>query len=750
MALPIIPASALSQQPTQEQQQQPEVMSTTTTQPQQQAFKPIPAASLAGGEVTAVPEEFNGLSPDQALNSSDIELTHRLNMGFGNERGNLKYLKQLGYEATMNKNGELVYRKPGADLWRRVDEKDSWSLSEMIKDTAEALPEIGTFVAQTGASIAAASLTGAGILAAPVTGGTSIAASLAGAGALMGITAGISKAASTSFGRHLGTYEDTAEGQVMDVLLETGLNFAGGAAGKAFELGAVPVAKTIGKKLIGASEFVKNGGDTARGMMRFLFKHGLNTTDDSAAFAANNLAEVGGVLEKFPATAGKSAIKEATDVENIKYTQLLAKTYKDAASFIYREDEEFIKKAAELAGTKMDPIDLADSVLRAVGKGRGLFRWTAESVDEAGKEMLIKTQDLRFALKLADGDVTKLGLDLVDDMTIASMVDDAIIAGDSSLEKVAELLSNESGRKQLHSGVTRVVKNLLNWTEKEGGDAATALIRYNKLIRRQLRNMSEVASSGTGAERNLALASFFDDMYFDVGSVFSRTLDPISNGRFSQMNATHHALRRGTKMFEDAAVAFEKDATAYAKLYNQLKTQSTLGTYRNTILKDPEALIKQRAPELAKVIESTSHKIDLNLTAQEFGDWINPKVAGYIAPGIGIAVGTGTLNPLAGLVAAGVATSPRLAARTFGAAARLAGGRGPTQLVSQLAQSKEALNGLRVVKGMSALLKADAVRGSKAVMTAEAFKQLMDKYMMAPFEQQQMRDQLLQQGGIGQ
>lgn len=674
---------------------------------------------------------FAGLTSAQPLNKSDLEITDRFKMGLGNAQGNIDYLKAKGYDAKLNDKGDLVYRKKDDLLWRYADEKNSWGLTEMIADVAEAAPEIATFAAQTGAVALSSTLAGAGILA---------------SGAIAAGIGGAMKAASSSFGRYIGTYSDSPENQLKDIAVEAFVNGIGGGAGRALELGAKPTLRWLTGNLKNVADNVAAGGETTKNIATFLTKVGFGVPDDAAELIVTKAGKVSAALDDFPSSANSKTITEGLDLKNVEHTKRLVNYYTKGMDKIYQQDEKFILNAAEKTGLEFNPIEMADNLMTSIGP---IFKWKVSGVDGlvdvAGKKTTTTfAPNASQALALAKNDVNKITIDLIPDHEISALMQKGIATDDDKLIALASLMSNETGRSQLHVGMNRVLPNILSLDKASGKAAAKSFMEFDKLFSGQMWDMRSTALRD-GKDR---LAGMFSKLNNDISNVFSAPLNKVSGDRFTAMNQAFSTMKHGLEPLEMAGKNYVKDKMSYAKLYNQMKANSTLGTARRDTLSSVDDIFAQRLPGLLKRIDSTTEAIDVNLAAKHFAPWINPSIAKY-AVGVGGGIGLATGDPSAALGIGGMAllTSPRLAAKAFGAAAHGFQGAN-SHLAKQFAQFPEAIKGMQVVKGLMSNRATNAFQGANRGATAEVFSSLVNNYLMAPMQQQQTQQQLLQQGGV--
>ena len=160
-----------------------------------------------------LPAYANGLDKNAAINRSPVDAIDRLKLAFGDEEGNMQFLKQRFDAVDKDENGNLVVQSQGK--WHRVDpgsmdNVDAWTrTTELIGDIADIAPTIGTI----GGSLALGAATGGASL-------------VAQAGAFAAFGAGTA-AARTSLGRLVGTYEASTEDQLKEVAFESLLNVGG-------------------------------------------------------------------------------------------------------------------------------------------------------------------------------------------------------------------------------------------------------------------------------------------------------------------------------------------------------------------------------------------------------------------------------------------------------------------------------------------------------------------------------------------
>ena len=672
-------------------------------------------------------EPFAGLTSAQPMNKSDLDIRDRLALGAGNDKGKINYLTQKGYDAKLNDKGDLVYRKKDDMMWRYADEKNSWSLSEMVKDTVEAAPEILEFGLQTGITAAATAMTGGlGIL---------------GAGAAMGAGTAIAKSASTSFGRYMNTYDATPEEQVGDVLLETALNFGIGAGMKKLELGAAPAMKAIGARLEGMSNFAKEGGDRAGSLLKTVLGGVFNMSNDHLDTMIKSGGQSNKILSELPPSFGPQEIKATLEDRAIESLQKIQRglmvAHKTAENVT---DRAVIKGVKELEkqgiSTNFKPGSLADDI---IGNMEGLFTYTVKG--ERTNMSLAQIKNIP-GVKLEH-----IGVDLVSNNEIARLAG----AANPEQEKfILSFLHGAGGRAQLHEAMNRTIVPMLSYGEKGGVGAAKALMNWRRVFKNQFLSLKQTAEHG--ASKDKLLGTMFTRLHDKVDDIFIAPLDEISGKAYSQGLANQRQIYQAGKLFHDTADAAKDPQrglgdAAWAQLLQKFKSGTTANRYKTEALDNVFSLYQQDPSfkRVLKLISKYSNDVDVNIATSSFAPWINPKQAALLGTlGAGSFIAMDADPTIAGSIAAsGLLLSPRNLARAYGAKAWFQS-QGPTQAAAYLAQSKDAINGLRSIKGMTDFLQSDALRGAKAPLTAAAFEQLLSGVIQMPQLQQQVGQQLMQ------
>jgi hypothetical protein len=690
-------------------------------------------------------DPFSGLTSAQPLNESDLSTLDRASLGSGNEQGKVEYLQQLGHEAKYNKEGELVYRKQNDKLWRFADEKNSWDLSvksikEMGKDVIEAAPEIVEFGLQTGFTTLAASMAAAGALATPVTAGASAPLGVAAAGATMALGTAVAKAASTSFGRVRGSYKASDAEQIGDVLMETLLNFGLGAGVRKLEIGLAPTAREVGARIKNMTTFAKGSGGVGERFLKGIYKAATNVSDDHVDVLFNEGAAIDDVLKQFPVSKSPAAIDqslETNSISNLKNTwELLQEAHKEVGN----AGRKTIIQAAKASNTPYTPEKVANNLVNNTAE---MFKWKVPG-KEGSKDMFFDS--IEKAVIANGGKRTGVSVGMRPEEDIIALVKNKMEQGlDIEAEQLAKFLESKTSRKQMESVLNNSVNLVLGLGKQEGASGANALLLTRKQIKDKFWNMRNIAID---REKNEVLGSLFSNLHEGIDLGFKSTLDDISNGAFSTMLDQQTALFKGGAKFKQAAekAAKEGNDSAWASVLKDFQGTSTARREKAKSLDKVFAALEDKVPKhITDGIESNLRSVDINNAATSFTPWVNPRALGLAGT-----LGAGTFfatdfdpRVSGGIAAAGLLGSPRLAAKAFGAAGRFKQW-GVSPMVDQLSKQPEMLKGLSFVKGMTGLLKSDALKASKAPITAALFEKALDSAINLPQQKQAMLQQLMQ------
>jgi hypothetical protein len=239
------------------------------------------------GQSGANPNDYDVVmnTPDTAVNTSPVGFGDRIRLALGNAKGQINYLKANYQDATM-KDGDLYVKDKG--VWHTVDARglgdgNGWDVAkELGGDIADLTKD---------AIVGAGQVIGAGVGAAE-----------GGLGAIPGaaIGAGVASAGTAALGRILGTYDDTPEGMIKDVALDSFLGFAGEGVALGAKEAIVPTLSKVFSKL-SAPEVSGQVKSKIAGYMKTLT--GIPDTDTMTALTYGD--EVGAKVQSLIERANK-------------------------------------------------------------------------------------------------------------------------------------------------------------------------------------------------------------------------------------------------------------------------------------------------------------------------------------------------------------------------------------------------------------------------------------------------------------
>lgn len=453
-------------------------------QPMQTDWQEVPVDKADPITGEKLPLAFSGITPETAMNKSPLSATERMKLSFGNEAGNVNYLKSRFkdvkpiMDAEGNPTSELAVLDKGS--WYRVDPKngdiaDPWEKTkEYVKDAAELAPMV------MGAA--------AGIASDLATGGASVPATAAIAGATQA-------ALRTSLGRLIGTYDASPAEQAWDIGFESLLN-----AGAAKVLAGVkPTASWVANRLKPLAEAFKDTVEPAEGgawantsnPAKVLFKK-IMTTLSVGEREFNTMADqpdtVANTMKQLAAKNGKDVVGYHDDAIEQQVNQIagIAKDARKTLSSIYgKMRNDLLSKVPDsFVANIEDPVYAAYA--DALEKGIGTLR--VGNKELMGKEALdyiakngMKNTGFRMYTQEEMGKYIGQGADLT-----------------SGLGFLA-------ANKEAHSALKSFYDNLNQFTggaNRSGVDGARALLDFKKVASdlantamnsEQVKGMSEVA-----------------------------------------------------------------------------------------------------------------------------------------------------------------------------------------------------------------------------------------------------------------
>ena len=651
------------------------------------------AQPISGFQV--LPEHANGMSDITPLNESPLSIPQRFQMGLGNDKGRMDFLRNNFEDVKKNKDGDFLIKKEG--LWYRADgvgmgDPDAWKTTKGLmnigREAAGELAENAPLIAAIGGSIAA------GI----ATGGASL---LAQAGAAAGV-AGAVEGVRTSLGRIEGTYKATPDEQLKDIAFESILN----AGGVYLAAGVKPTAQAVSKLLDDWVPGVKKLPASARETIKNLygrFTVGGENIDElienpmvrsqlkwAASRAGGNDAEVAKVLTR----------------DSIQTANEAARTGRRMLNEIY---------------TKME-----DELVAAVPKN-----FSANIDQVANKVFVDALNDGLVMLKTVGDNPVKL-----------------------SQARALQLLSQNGGK--LPKGVEFALRSqdeLAAAFRRGGVDVADAAFvsETHGALKSFFETLSSVSTQGARGERGvrqlMKASAVLDDVTYQLSQ---QGKDMAVNSIPARMAQFHDVVRKGVvQEFEKYGAG--KNFTALNDSYSQLRKPlegllkaarqaekqgidtplenfvARLGTRpgKSEAVKEGFEQAVQVANNYgvgsAKAFEAAQTRIRANRAAGAFNPLFKPNVISGTAT-LGAAGSLAMGNPVwaAGLAAGAVATSPR-------------GAYGTTLLVNSMWKQKQFLEGLGA-KGVQQLFSNDAARNAFAttVMQVPQVEQATQEHLLGP------------------
>lgn len=514
---------------------------------------------ITGGKATdpltgeEIPLAYSGNTPETAMNRSPLSATDRMKLSFGNEAGNIAYLKEKFPDAkiVMGPDGkpskELAVRQ--GNTWFRVDPKngdiaDPWEKTkEYIKDAAALAPEALGIGAAVGADIA--------------TGGGSLAAT--------GAIAGASTAAlRTSLGRIIGTYDASPAEQAWDIGFESLLNAAGGKI-----LGGVkPTAKWIARnaldpmaaafKDVVAGTVVERGAQALAGLPKDVFKKvfaSYSVGENNFDTMVENTDLVKGTMSRLSDMAGKDiqGYHDQAIRDQVGYIAKIAGDARQTLSSIYGNMRNKILANVPKAFTVNLEDPVYDAYSNAIQKGIG-------NLVVGGKELSGK-EALDY---LGKKGMKNAGFRMLSQDEMAT-----------ALQKGAPLdqgLGYLSADKEAHGILKDFYQNLgqfVGGANRSGPEGAKALLDFKKVATdlaykavnsEQAQGIAEVRHIISSAKTAIDNNVHQELRKIGLGDKFmhlNETYDKISTGFAPLLNAQKRAIASGdTKAYEGLLSTF--------------------------------------------------------------------------------------------------------------------------------------------------------------------------------------------------
>lgn len=467
----------------------------------------------------------NPLNDDGSLNQefnpirkSPVGLGDRIKLDWGNEKGNIKYLKDKFEDVMAHPDYGLVVKNNGA--WQQVDPDG--------KGVGDAYAYAQEFLADAGELVREATEVGAGIAGAAL--GTMVAP---GAGTAAGsvAAAGLHKGGQVVLGKYLGTYEASDE----EIGQELGIEMALSLAGEAI----VPGGRVVSKLAKGAAKKV---GKTAIGEAT---KNAFKAMKEMDGPARDALSAFSGFMAGAPRQAADDLVDYIDDVDMVAKKMInKVKGVKDLRG-----------RAGRLSAENIDEVVGAEQIKN--------IKQAAQQFDSAvfGKFKQMEAQMINsaddFSANISE-DIIK-GLDSLTTSVdgtpnILKLADDGKYVV-SNRQQIAEILLDTPGVQESNVGraVMRDLDNVVQTINKykdvgqlSGKDGAKAALEIRRSIDNMLyatkgqqskaaQQLQSLLGQGFGDVRNNIVANFTKNpnskiasLYTDMNKVFTENKEAIA------------------------------------------------------------------------------------------------------------------------------------------------------------------------------------------------------------------------------
>lgn len=626
------------------------------------------------------------------MGESGVSVEDRFRMGFGNEVGNLNYLKQKYGEANVVKNNLGILTVKGPDnKWRAVDANtgeapDPWDLTSRLKEaTSEVAENVGT-----AARVASGLVKIGGVAAAPVSFGAS-----AGVGFAVGAATDV---ALTSFGRALGTYSGNWEDQAKDAVFEGALNVLG----VSFEAATKPtlgyLAKTryFSKLKEGLATLVD---DNPR-MLGGLFKW--STGGKISQEAIEQIAKSGDELDMIVKAKGNTGYQEFTDMlrresstEALKAAKILSNVQSTLGERLYNGIADDVVEGS----FKASNADLIDPFLSNYAKD-GLVTIMGKTTQET-LELLEKQGG-----KLIQGQEWKLA----DKNSLLKFAQEN--------EILAEGIRKAASGGEAYKELTNPLRAMINYRAfKAPTSSKESVLQLNKL--RQ--DLKLVTGDARNSATSTAVQNFFAGAHKSLTEVLEKTLPESSVKRLREADAIYAQFKNTNSALLELG---KKQGDASADTFvNAIFGKAMAGGRRRSAIQD--AIDTARTYGIngaAEALEKSNQYILNRKAAAEFTAPIQRIMSApqMIAAGTGAGIGSqeGLLPGVAATAGVVALTSPRV---------------GYGLLKSQLKANALTRAGLQLAKD----------KASRSAVANQALRQLAPTYLRLQADKETTREALL-------
>lgn len=572
--------------------------------------------------------------PTSALDVSPLTTEQRAKLSVGNARGSLQYLKRNFEGAEYVPDQGLVVKKGG--VWHRVDPDglgggNAWDKTkELMKDIVDlgdvAISGVASGVGAAGGAIAA--------------GPAAVAGGVLGAGGGQAWASTLN----ASLGRLAGTYDATPTEQLAD----TGLESLMAMGGQAIAPGVKP---TLGALKTGAMKAGKFMSDRTKDVVAGVYGQITGVGSEAMYGLLNKTAPVINKLDTFIKRAGPEASGELVAAEAKKHgIGVLNKIVEMGTKALpqrYGQLLETLADSAEGKGFSVNVGDLVENAMKAI-EDAGLGKFVPKVSGKAGQfRSLVTGQGRELTPPTAS---VRNGTAKFVPLTTEEVA-----------ERIAQDMPGEALTKEHLKFITPMINTLMDLGkigDLKGKAAAKVLTRLNT-----------------------HLNQYADDAFKLDNPALNRLMTIATNGYEEGVS----------KAFQKAGLAEEHAALSnlYAEYGNSvnrmrrvLKNDGAEALY-NSISKSADKNLRPKGDveSLVKLIgeEGEKHWDDLitSQTAGKFARWtpqFGPAAAGAVSGG-GAAAALATklgMATMAGAATVGTQLSPRIVARQFSAADKLA------------------------------------------------------------------------------
>lgn len=579
----------------------------------------------------------NGFSPadvdieyntaEKPIQESPVSIVDRFKVGFGNEKGKAKFLREKFQDVATNENGEFVVKDKGA--WHRVDPEylggDPWNFAKEL--AAEVGENISTGVSIGGTSLGAAA---GGIVGSAAPGAGTAAGGILGAG----IGGGGAKALNNSLGKIMGTYDATPGEEMVDI----GLDALFSMGGQAVALGARPAFESFSQAM---KNIARTTTETGKNLLATTFGKLTNVGETAMATHLDNPSTVTNVIEKTVQKFGKNieggqqALKQkqlaAGRLLMTKATKALPREFRKAVEETVKLADDF---AADLGGLSDDAVASLENqgIGRMVTKAAEYADEATTTLDGAGRQIVQRR-------------MVKPGQKTFQFYTEAEATEIAQTTG-----RVVEVLTAEE--RAVIAPLVHQIQTFGSAGVVKGKEAVRLLVNFERLLNNSARKSFDAQKPGLNRVVTAATDGWRKGL--------NKTMD--ANGLAQQWSVGSKLYRDNGNIVREARRLLEQDVE---KGLETLVTQLASSGGKNAATKGGiDQLIKLVGP----TGEMLKKSILVNHAAEKFYSNV-PRLGLWQGVGLGsgiTAVATGGLTP-ALAVPAGTAvlaaSTPRLVSR---------------------------------------------------------------------------------------